>query len=375
MRVFASLGLLIGMIVGAGMFALPYVIAQGGIFWGSIHFLLAFFVLTLLHLLYGEINYVTPQKHRLPGYARYYFGDYVGRIATFSMIFGFFGALLAYGVLAGIFLEQLLGIAEAAKLSLFFFIFASPILFLDIKKAGDVNLFFTIPLILFIIMFGVIAYPHINFSGFSFAGDTNWFLPYGIFLFAFSGAAAIPEISEIFQRKNASLFRKTIFLGTLIPAILYLIFIISVVGVSGFATSKDAISGLAPFLGSSAIRLGAAIGFFAVFTSYLALGLDLREMFHYDYRFGRMRAWMVVAFLPLFLFLFGVSDFISIIGTVGGVAIGIDAILILFLALHVRKTCKPPFRFLPIGRLFPRLLMLLFFLGSVWQLATSFGFL
>lgn len=375
MKTFISLGLLVGMIVGAGMFALPYAVVEAGIFLGAIYFLLAFLVLTLLHLLYGEISYVVNQKHRLPGYVRYYFGDYVGRIATFSMMFGFFGALLAYGVLAGVFLGQFLGVVSSAKLSLLFFILASPILLLDIRRVADINLFFTIPLVFFIIVIGVIAYPHINFSNFSFAGGANRFLPYGIFLFAFSGAAAIPEMSEIFQRKNITLFRKTVFLGTFVPALLYLIFIIAVIGVSGVTTSKDAILGLAPFLGSSVIRFGAAIGFLAVFTSYLAIGLDLREMFHYDYKFGRVRAWMVVAFFPLLLFLFGVSDFISILSVVGGVAIGIDAILILFLALHIRNIHKPPFQFLPIGKLFPKFLMLLFVLGGIWQLVTSLGLL
>ena len=72
--VFSSMGLMIGAIIGAGMFALPHVVARAGIFWGSFHLLFAFCVVTLIHIFYSVVVAATPGKHRLPGYARIHLG-------------------------------------------------------------------------------------------------------------------------------------------------------------------------------------------------------------------------------------------------------------------------------------------------------------
>src|SRR3990167_2562386 len=69
-RAIDSLGLLVGMIVGAGMFAIPYVVSRAGLLLGSIYLLLGVSVVAVLHTLYGEVVYVIKERHRLPGYAR-----------------------------------------------------------------------------------------------------------------------------------------------------------------------------------------------------------------------------------------------------------------------------------------------------------------
>ncbi|MFC1594879.1 aromatic amino acid transport family protein [Patescibacteria group bacterium] len=366
-----SYGLFVGVILGAGIFGLPYAVAQAGILWGCFHFVLAFLVMMLLHFMYAEITYAIKQRHRLPGYARLCLGEYYARFATFSLMFGIFGGLLIYGVLAGIFLEKLMGISSW-YLTITFFIVTAPILLFDLKKIGGINFFLTVPLVFFIILLAGSAFSNVEPTSFKLFDNAKWFLPYGIFLFAFGGNAAIPEMSEIFHKKHIKEFRRTIFTGMLIPAALYIIFIISVVGVSGSATTEDALSGLSSILGNSIVVLGALIGFFAVLTSYLALGLDLRGMFHYDYNFGKIRAWLLVISVPIMLFLFGIDNFIQTLGIVGTVGIGINGSIILLLARHIRKKHKNTIAFLPIGGLIP-VLFIVFWTGLVWQLLSAFG--
>ena len=65
-----GLGTLVGMIFGAGVFALPYSFAKAGVLWGSVLFFIAMFFMVVLHLMYGEVAYLTDGQHRFTGYVR-----------------------------------------------------------------------------------------------------------------------------------------------------------------------------------------------------------------------------------------------------------------------------------------------------------------
>ncbi|TSC80013.1 MAG: putative amino acid permease, partial [Parcubacteria group bacterium Gr01-1014_29] len=127
----SGLGLLVGVIIGAGMFVLPYTIARAGIVWGSVHAGIAFAVLTFIHLLYGGIVFSTPGTHRLPGYAKIYLGKWAKNVSFLSALIGFYGALLVYGLLGGVFLAGLAG-GDSSLWSLLFFAVGGCILFFDL---------------------------------------------------------------------------------------------------------------------------------------------------------------------------------------------------------------------------------------------------
>lgn len=343
-RTFSSLGLMIGTIIGAGMFALPYAVVRVGIFWGVFHLFFTFCILTLIHIFYSIVVSATPGKHRLPGYARIHLGVGAERFAFFSAFGGFYGALLVYGILGGIFLSRLFPFFEggAVRFTFLFFVVGALVLLCNIRHVGELNFFLTFILIAVVGVFAFLLLPHMEFSNFQIISHrATWFLPYGIFLFAFAGASAVPDAAETFyrgQQASGGHFRRVLVLSTGIPLLVYLVFITSVVGVSGQATSPDAIFGLEAFLGKRAVLLGSLVGFLAVFTSYIALGLDLKNMFRYDMGVSSLVAWAGVAAIPPILFFAGINDFVSLIGLVGAVAIGIDGILILLSALHVCRT-------------------------------------
>ena len=91
---FYATAVLIGTIVGAGMFGIPYVVAQSGFLIGVIFLLLLTGVSLLIHLIYGEIVCRTKKKHRLVGYAEHYLGKCRKKIITISVLTGFYGSLL-----------------------------------------------------------------------------------------------------------------------------------------------------------------------------------------------------------------------------------------------------------------------------------------
>ena len=73
--IFLPASILSGVIIGAGMFALPFIFESVGLATGF--FYLAFFAaaLILVYLVYADLVVRTPGKHRFVGYARIYFGD------------------------------------------------------------------------------------------------------------------------------------------------------------------------------------------------------------------------------------------------------------------------------------------------------------
>ena len=98
---FLALSVLIGTIIGAGIFGIPYVIFKSGLIPGLFYFIILGGAVLLIHLFFGEIVLRTKEKYRLPGFALKYLGRPAEVLVTVSVVVGVIGALLAYLILAG----------------------------------------------------------------------------------------------------------------------------------------------------------------------------------------------------------------------------------------------------------------------------------
>lgn len=195
----------------------------------------------------------------------------------------------------------------------------------------------------------------------------KFFLPYGIVFFSLTGGAAIPELRQILKGEERKI-KKVIVYGTIIPAIIYLLFALTVVGVTGQKTTEDAISGLIPYLGQNIVVLGAAFGFLAVITSFLMLGRNLRKMFQLDYKLNKLLAWALACFVPLAVFLFGLKDFILVIGLIGAVAGGFEGIITTLIYIKAKKMGdRQPEYSLKMKKVYVWAMVLLFALGIIYQ--------
>ncbi len=333
-RFLSALGMLIGTIIGAGIFGLPYVAAKTGLVPTVIYLAALTVVVVLMHLLYGEVVLRTQGKHRLVGYAEIYLGKWGKRMATLSVILGSYAALLIYIILGGVFLSNLFegvlgGDAAVWSVIMFFisFIFVSK----GLKMVSALEMVLSFLMVGIILVFLTRGSFLINPANFS--GAVNWsdiFLPYGVILFSLTGGSVIPELAGVLDDDESRL-KKTIIWGTLIPAIVYLLFIVVVFGITGADTTPDAISGLQKFYGNGFVKIGALVGFLAVITSLLAFGINLRKVFNYDYHFPKSLSLVLALFVPFLFFLAGVNDFIRVIGFSGAVMGGIDGILIILM--------------------------------------------
>jgi len=367
---FYAMAVLIGMIIGAGVFGIPYVVAQAGFTIGLFYLVLLGGAVMLVHLFYGEIVLRTNQEHQLIGYTAKYLGGRVKKIATLTVLFEFYGSLLAYIILGGNFLMIVCGRwfgGNEVFWATFFFVGGATLIFYGLRTVVKNELFLTglLLLSLAVVLFG--GAPQINFDNLKTVNFNKFFLPYGVILFSLAGSVAIPEVRRIMKGQEKKI-KKVIITGTLIPVILYLFFALVVVGITGSGTTEEAINGLVSHLGDWIVSLGAIFGILAVFTSFLALGLGLQEIFHDDYRIKKRIAFCLALFVPFLAYLFGFKSFILIIGLVGALAAGVDGILTVLIYFKAKKAGdRQPEYQIKTGVFWGWLLILMFSLGFIYQ--------
>jgi len=330
-----ALSTLVGTIVGAGIFGLPYVISKSGIMPGVFYFVILGGAVLLLHLFMGEIALRTAEKHRLIGYASLYLGDWGSMLATFSTLFGIVGAVLAYIIIGGeffkIILSPILPFSDFG-FSLLFWALLTPFILRGIQLIAKVEFFMNIALFAVIGLVFVFAFPHVNVQNFPSLQLNNIFLPFGVILFALTGWSAIPEIADLFKKRKEKRQLDNLIVWTFIIVTgLYILFSLFVIGVSGEQTSPDALSGLKPFLGKNIITLGALFGLLAIATSFLILGNYLKNSLRYDLKLSPVLSAAIAIFAPLALFLLGFRSFIEVIGLVGAGIGAFEGVLIILI--------------------------------------------
>lgn len=365
-----SVSIISGLIIGAGIFALPYSVNVSGVAWSLVNLSLAFFAVLSIHLAYGEIVTNTQTLHRFPGYVKIYLGKFVGSLGKISTILGFNAVILVYAILGGIFLSNIFG-GLPIWWSLVFLVAGSIILFLShAKEVGLLNLILTTPLVGAILYIAFLSFKSGSLSNISFLGHDPFF-SFGVFVFALSGMSAIADSREIFWGKEnieaAKGLRSSTILGTVLPLILYIVFVIGVLMASGNITTENSLSGLSGILGNKILILGAFMGLLATFTSYLAISYDLKKVYELDLAEGKKLSWVLAGILPILLFLIIPKDFIKLTSIVGGLIVAFDGILIIFILRKMRRTKQSLIQFLNFGKFHQSLLFLIFILSIIYE--------
>lgn len=340
-----SVGLMIGAIVGVGVFGLPYAFAQSGVAIGLLELLLLGGCLTILQLMFAEVVIATPGRHRLVSYIEIYLGSRAKWLALVAMACAVWGAMLAYMVVGGQFLSFMTGAVGDSSIAHAYVIgiVASLLIWGGLRFAARIEVAVVIVL-LFLFVFVIFAsLPHVSVNAFFTLRPSQWFVPFGVLLFALSGFGIVPEMKEVLGVKHKRELARAIVVAMSVIGLLYAVFSVAVVGVSGSATTPTAFDGLA-VLGDTFGFLAPLLGIVTVISIYLILGIELLNIFKFDFRLSHLHAWLLTTLIPIFLFAFGVREFMSIIGFVGSIFGGVLAILIAlsYVVMRRRGLCKAP---------------------------------
>lgn len=368
---------MIGGIVGVGVFGLPYAVSRAGAVPGILVVLGVCVVLTLLQLMTAEVAIQTGGDHRITGYIRTYLGKRTAAAAMAVFALGLWGALTAYIIIGGTFLHTLaspvFGGAPGVY-SLVIAALASALMSRGIRFASLIEIPVVIALF-FLFSFIVLAsLPHVEVANLLTADLTGLFTPYGVVLFAAAGTGIVPEMHAVLGRRAKRLLQPAILLAMFLIILLYVVFSLVVVGVTGAATSQDAFTGLLAVLGPSFGAIAALLGTATIISIYMILGVELMNMLRYDFKVPQALAWALTAAVPIALFLLGVTDFIELIGFIGGALVGLIGIFLVLMYEKMRRSpvCKAH-HCLNLPHAVSWIIILVLLGGSVWEVVRTIG--
>ena len=340
-----GVALLCGTIIGSGYLILPFSFLKAGvlpnIFW------LIFFTccLIIVNLVYAEINLVTNNNHRLPGYADLYLGKIFKLLSRVIFILGILGGLIVYLILGSRFLILLA--SPIFKLStnsatLIFWILSSIVVFLNFKFSSKVNLYLTIFTVFIFFIVSIFCLINADFNNFKIIPTESFFFPYGLILYSLIGWLVIPEIIVLIQnnKEDQKIIKPIILVGTIIPMVVYFIFGLSVFLLSGANTSSDAFTSLINFLPQPLFVLAALMAFLEILNSYFSFGISAISTLKNDFGFKKQTAQILFLILPIAIFFIGFIDFVKIIAVLGASFESLNILMILLIYNKLKKTTK-----------------------------------
>ncbi len=329
-----------GMTIGAGVLGIPYVVAQVGIWIGLAYILVLGTVMLFLNLMIGEVAVRTKESFQLPGLAGKYLGGWAKILMSVIIISSGMGVLLAYLVGEG---ESLAGIFGGTAIwwTVIFWAIGSVLVWRGLQTIKVFEKVLSILVISIILGISFAFLPHVQIINFSYLNWGNIFLPFGVILFALNASPSIVEAHALLPGSQRH-FRKALIIGTLIPIFVYIIFALAVVGVMGKETTEIATLGLGNKFGSWIRVLANVFAVFAMGTGFMGLGISLKQSLIWDWKMPSFFATFFVILFPLAFFMMGWRNFLHILEVVGGLFLGIEAILMVLIYWKAKKAGDLP---------------------------------
>ena len=363
---------LIGTIIGAGIFGIPYVVMRSGFPVGLIHIVIIGILMIITMLYLGEIALRTKQNHHLTGYAEKYLGKKGKIIMLLSLIFGIYAAILAYLIGIGESLSYLFfnSANYSLHLGIGFWVLMSLLSLLGLKALEQGEFIGVATIIILVILMAVFFMNRIelsNLTQYPAENPMDYLAPFGVILFAFLGYTTIPEVKRILGNKKSEM-KKSIILANILSGIVYVIFAAIVIGIKGQDTPQIATIALGkPFM---------LLGILTMSTSYLALSIALIDSLQFDFAQRKSKAWLYTILIPLISFIILTlsqsANFTKVLGIGGVITGGLTAILILFMAEKAKYLGdRIPEYSIPISKMLTWFLILIFALGTIAEIINA----
>ncbi len=335
--------ILAGAVIGAGIFSLPFVFQAAGLL-TSLFYLVFFAICAIsIYILFADLIVRTPGDYRFVGYSRLYLGQWGFWVALIIGLVQLLFALTIYLILAPSFSQLMIPGGYLYHL-LGFWVLGSVLLLLNTKWIAWAESFMIggiILVVLSVFAFGVGKFLSSGVDLLTF--DLSKFIVVGPVLFALSGVVAVTEVISYFRESNTPLgfLKKSLVLGTVVPAAVYFLFVVGAIGLSSSVT-EDVATGFIGKVSPSFLIILGTLGFFALITSYIVVGLNVRRVLSYDLKFTNWLSGASVILVPVVLYFSGFQNFLQLVSYIGGITVPLQSILIIFMWLKADKTRSAP---------------------------------
>jgi tyrosine-specific transport protein len=229
--------------------------------------------------------------------------------------------------------------------SIIFWVIAGSIVYRGLEMAKTVQKILSSVVLMLLIGLSLYLLPDIKTTHLNYTVWGQLFFPYGIILFALHSSPAIIEAHALLPGQHLK-FKRALILGTLIPMVVYILFVIAIVGVMGAKTSPIAMLGLGELYGEKFLLFGNLFAILAMSTAFVGLGIALKQTLIWDNKVPRKIAIALVLGVPLIGLLLGLRSFVTIINVVGGVFVSVQALtmtLLYWKAKHQRVLRPAPY--------------------------------
>ncbi len=316
---------LAGTIIGAGMFALPYLFSRIGYLAGFVFLVLVALVYYFIHLRYAEVIKNEPRKHYFLFLAKKYLGADGHLLARWVILGELLFIQIAYLIIGPSLLSLISGINLIAAL-LIFWAAGSLAIFLKNKEIGLLEVLGAVSLVAVTILILLFAQNDLNVPAFDFSSTESWFLAFAPLIFSMAGRPAIPKVVQMHKKhRGKHSLAAVILLGTSLPVLVYMVFALGMLKLSP-QVSVDSLSNLNLLSPVMMFWVG-LVGLIAVFTSYLIIGRNFFDVLNDELK-EKFHSAAIAMFLPLILVLIGVGSFLAVIGVAGGMFLALDAVLV-----------------------------------------------
>ncbi len=358
--------------IGAGVLGIPYAVAQVGLIVGLFYIVILGFLMMGMNLLVGEVLVRTKGEKQLVGLAKKYLGNGGEVLMSLISYLMLFGALVVYIIGVGESLAVLFR-GGAFFWSIVFSIIGSVLIFVGLRTIKKVELFLILSVLLVVFVIAIFSAPHVVVEHVRYTNFASLLFPYGVILFAFHGTTSVPEAHSLLLHKP-ELFKKALIYSILVGILIYIIFASVVVGVTGLNTTQIATIGLGNAVGPVMVWVGNLFAVLAMGSSFLMVGVALRDSFVWDLKFPKGIASAFVCGVPIIIFLLGLRQFIAAVDIVGGVFGSIELLLLLLIYWRAKSLGD-----LPTGKyslhhtaLLAALLFLAFSVGAAYSVVKLF---
>lgn len=278
--VFGGTLLIAATTVGVGMLALPIATGVGGFLPAITIYILCWLFMLATGLLLLEVCLWLPKDANLISMARKLLGP-IGQVACWIVyLFLFFTVMIAHVAGGGEILQSILGIESSSSAAILYVLLFSPIAYLGTASVNKLNMILFSGVILTYLLFIAFSYSHINPSLLT---RTDWpraILALPVLFTAFTYQVIIPTLTSYLER-DVKKIRLTIFLGTSIPLIIYLVWetlILSIVPYEALLEANslghNAVQPLKAITNNSTLfQIGKGFAFFTLTASYITLAL------------------------------------------------------------------------------------------------------
>ncbi|MBT4964383.1 MAG: hypothetical protein HOI53_02695 [Francisellaceae bacterium] len=290
-KTFGATFIIAGSTIGAGMLGLPVVMGLFGLIPGIIMMFLvwAFMLSTAFMLLEANSWFKEEESVNLISLAHVTMGRLGSIIVWATYGFLFYSLMVAYIIKGGDLLFILIGknVEIFSKTEASYLFVACLSFFIVWRGAKVVDIFNQIFMFGLMVAYITLIWAIAPFMDYSLLDDLHsnnyvFLVPFIIIAFGFHNM--IPSIFDYLNR-DVSQTKKAIIYGSLIPMVLYIIWIVVALGVldynevaKGFSENKIATELMSDIGASIVISTGALVfSFFAILTSLLGQGLSLRD--------------------------------------------------------------------------------------------------